>query len=217
MKLTSMVVFFVQTSMDSSSTADMWESRDNVLDSEGFKVRMKHMESESSYMCKELLDQSHETFRSSHDKRESMSDRSRYVQDRVDYGDHHHLANDLSEGENEFNSTSSAKVSDDVMFDRSLAEATDLLKEAKEFVKGRYDEKQAEILLYRSANLLSKAVDLKPMSLLAVGQLGNTYLLHGELKLKISRELRTLISGRIQSSSSKHSRILNDLPNNITQ
>ncbi|XP_057417384.1 uncharacterized protein LOC130711687 [Lotus japonicus] len=202
--------------MDSSSTTDMWESRDNVLDSEGFKVRMKHMESESSYMRKELLDQSHETFRSSHDKRESMSDRSRYAQDRVDYGDHRHLANDLSEGENEFNSPSSAKVSDDVMFDRYLAEATDLLKEAKEFVKGRHDEKQAEILLYRSANLLSKAVDLKPMSLLAVGQLGNTYLLHGELKLKISRELRTLLSGRIQPSSRKHRRILNELQTNIT-
>jgi hypothetical protein len=54
------------------------------------------------------------------------------------------------------------------------------------------------------------------MSLLAVGQLGNTYLLHGELKLKISRELRTLLSGRTRPSSAKHSRISKELQNKIS-
>ncbi|XP_061345222.1 uncharacterized protein LOC133291056 isoform X2 [Gastrolobium bilobum] len=197
--------------MDSTSITDMWESRDNLLDSESFKVRMKQMESESSFVREQSLNPGHETFRSSREKSDTGSDRSQYKEDGVNYNDHRHPANDLSARENEFNTSSSAKISDDMMFDRYLAEATDLLKQSREFLKGRHDGEQAEIMLYRSANLLSKAVDLKPMSLLAVGQLGNTYLLHGELKLKISRELRTLLSGSIQPSSGKHSRILKGL------
>lgn len=58
----------------------------------------------------------------------------------------------------------------------------------------RDDEETADALLYKSARLLSTAVALRPSSLVAVGQLGNTYLLHGELKLKVSRELRTLLA-----------------------
>ncbi|KAK7264960.1 hypothetical protein RJT34_32574 [Clitoria ternatea] len=199
--------------MDSSSTTDMWESHENLLDSESFKVRMKHMESESSFLHEQLLDRSRETFRSSHDKREGGSDRSQYKDDTMDYDDRHHHATDSSGCENEFNT---AKISEDMVFDRCLADATELLKQAKEFIKGKYDDEQAEVMLYRSADLLLKAVTLKPMSLLAVGQLGNTYLLHGELKLKISRELRTLLSGSVQSSSGKHSRILKRLRNEIT-
>ncbi|KAG4932950.1 hypothetical protein JHK87_046952 [Glycine soja] len=197
--------------MDSSSITDMWESQNSLLDSESFKVRTKHMESESSFLREQLLDGGHETFRSAHYKREGGSNRSQYNDDTVNYDDNHHLADDLSAHENE----SSTKISDDMMFDRYLAEATDLLKQAKEFIKGRQGEEQAEIMLYRSANLLSKAVELKPVSLLAVGQLGNTYLLHGELKLKISRELRTLLSGSIQPSSVKHTRILKGLRNKV--
>ncbi|CAL1362277.1 unnamed protein product [Linum trigynum] len=91
-------------------------------------------------------------------------------------------------------SYSSSAVSDDVAFNRYLTEANSLLKEAKECIRGRQEEEHAEVLLYKSAKLLTKSVALKPMSLLAVGQLGNTYLLHGELKLKISRELRATLS-----------------------
>ncbi|KAJ0965211.1 hypothetical protein J5N97_026349 [Dioscorea zingiberensis] len=47
---------------------------------------------------------------------------------------------------------------------------------------------------YRSASLLSTVFAKKPMSLLAVGQWGDTYLLHGALKLKYSRELRTMLA-----------------------
>lgn len=204
--------------MDSSSVTDMWESNDSMLDSERFKVRMKRVESETSFLREQLLNQDHETFRSSLDERDSGFDSSQYKEDkdRVNYDVNHHLDDDLSTSENEFDTSSSTKISDDIMFDRYLNEATDLLKQAKEFVKGIYDGEQAEIMLYKSANLLSKAVDLKPLSLLAVGQLGNTYLLHGELKLKISRELRTLLSGSIQRSSSKHSRISMELRNKIT-
>ncbi|CAK8563369.1 unnamed protein product [Lathyrus sativus] len=204
--------------MDSSSVTDMWESHESRLDSERFKVRMKRVQSETSFVREQLHNQGRETLRSSLDKRDSGSDRSQYKEDRdsVNYDVDHLLSDDLSESENEFNAPPSTKISDDIMFDKYLGEATDLLKQAKEFVKGVYDGEQAEIMLYRSANLLSKAVDLKPMSLLAVGQLGNTYLLHGELKLKISRELRTLLSGNVQPSSAKYSRILKELRNKIT-
>ncbi|XP_010242955.1 PREDICTED: uncharacterized protein LOC104587165 [Nelumbo nucifera] len=96
--------------------------------------------------------------------------------------------------------SSSSMISEDVAFDRHLTEATDLLKQARKVLKGKGDEERAEIMLYKSARLLSRAIAMKPMSLLAVGQLGNTFLLHGELKLKISRELRTLLSKRKSSS-----------------
>lgn len=80
------------------------------------------------------------------------------------------------------------------MFDRYIREANDLLKQAKELIRVKHNEERAENILYRAAKLLSKAISMKPMSLLAVGQLGNTCLLHGELKLRISRELRTQLA-----------------------
>jgi len=104
-----------------------------------------------------------------------------------------------------------------VMFDRYLTEANGLLQQAKEFLRSRHDEDRAEIILYRSANLLSKAIALKPMSLLAVGQLGNTYLLHGELKLKITRALRrTLLSGHGPLPIERQNGVLKQLDDRIT-
>ncbi|KAF6141415.1 hypothetical protein GIB67_021231 [Kingdonia uniflora] len=94
----------------------------------------------------------------------------------------------------EDSASSSSMISEDLVFDKHLTQATDLLKQARECLKGTVDEERAEVILYKSARLLSRAIAMKPMSLLAVGQLGNTYLLHGELKLRISRELRTLFS-----------------------
>ncbi|MED6179851.1 hypothetical protein PIB30_004906 [Stylosanthes scabra] len=203
--------------MDSSSVTDMWESHDNLLDSESTKVRMEHMESESSFVQEQMLNQGRETFRSSYDKRDNEPSRSPFEEETMSY-DHHNqnYDDDLLERESEFNTSSSAKTSEDEMFGRFLAEATELQKQAKVFIKAKHDEEQAEVMLYRSANLFSKALDLKPMSLLAVGQLGNTYLLHGELKLKISRELRGLLSGTIQPPSVRRSRILKGMRKKIT-
>ncbi|CAA6666598.1 unnamed protein product [Spirodela intermedia] len=79
-------------------------------------------------------------------------------------------------------------------FNRVVKRGAGLLRQAGECLKGQNDEQTAEIFLYKSARLLSTAVAMKPGSLLALGQLGNTRLLHGELKLKISRDLRTLLS-----------------------
>uniref|UniRef100_A0ACD5YQX3 Uncharacterized protein n=1 Tax=Avena sativa TaxID=4498 RepID=A0ACD5YQX3_AVESA len=111
-----------------------------------------------------------------------------------------------------------AMGSDAEEFSRNVKEAAEILRKARESMMARDDEETADGLLYRSARLLSTAVALRPTSLVAVGQLGNTYLLHGELKLKISRELRTLLansgaylSGRERVSRSRKldRRILN--------
>ncbi|XP_072968045.1 uncharacterized protein [Typha angustifolia] len=96
----------------------------------------------------------------------------------------------------EGNMPSSSTVSGDEEFSRNVKEASELLRRAGDCMISKADEEKADVLLHKSARLLSTAVALKPTSLLAIGQLGNTYLLHGELKLKISRELRTLLSRR---------------------
>lgn len=88
-------------------------------------------------------------------------------------------------------SAASAADSDGEEFSRNVKEAAEILRKARASMA---DEETADALLYRSARLLSTAVALRPTSLVAVGQLGNTYLLHGELKLKVSRELRTLLA-----------------------
>ena len=65
--------------------------------------------------------------------------------------------------------------------------------EVRECMMARDDEEIADVLMYQSTSLLSTAVALRLSELrtmVAVGKLGNTYLLRGELKLKISRELR---------------------------
>ncbi|KAL6603373.1 hypothetical protein ACP70R_043734 [Stipagrostis hirtigluma subsp. patula] len=87
-----------------------------------------------------------------------------------------------------------AMDSDGDEFSHNVKEAAEILRKARECMMARADEETADALLYKSARLLSTAVALRPTSLVAVGQLGNTYLLHGELKLKISRELRTLLA-----------------------
>lgn len=115
-----------------------------------------------------------------------------------------------SRNENVFASSPSSELSNDIMFNEYVNEANSLLKQAKEWLTHRGIEEDAENMLYKSTDLLSKAVDMKPMSLLAVGQLGNTYLLHGELKLKHSRKLRALLA---QSDSGVFERLDDEFSN----
>ncbi|KAH7669176.1 TPR-like protein [Dioscorea alata] len=89
---------------------------------------------------------------------------------------------------------SACETEEGTEFNLLVKEASDLIKQARQCFMGQADEERVDSILYRSASLLSTAVAIKPMSLLAVGQLGNTYLLHGELKLKYSRELRTMLA-----------------------
>ncbi|KAB2078067.1 hypothetical protein ES319_A06G136000v1 [Gossypium barbadense] len=178
----------------SSSHADKrkrWKSDDNLLHSIDFSVRLEHMETEASFIHEQLHHESSRSYRFSNNQEkienEAYGKRQHYEHDSD-------LADRLTTAENEVISPSSSKVVDDVVFNKYLTEASGLLKEAKECMKGRHDEERVEVILNRSASLLSQAISMKPMSLLAVGQLGNTYLLHGELKLHVSRELRTLVT-----------------------
>lgn len=205
--------------MGRDNKTEMWESQDNLFNSEEFRVSMKHMGTEASFVEEQVLKKSSEAYQTSLNKEKSDNEtyRFQFREHRLNQEEDSHMTNPLSPREGEVGSSSSPKVSDDVMFDRYLTEANDLLQRAKEFLRSRHDEERAEIILYRSANLLSKAIALKPMSLLAVGQLGNTYLLHGELKLKITRALRrTLLSGHGPLPIERQYGVLKQLDDQIT-
>ncbi|OMO65124.1 Tetratricopeptide-like helical [Corchorus olitorius] len=177
----------------SGNESKRWKSDDNMLDSVDFSVRLKHSETEASFIREQLFQESSRSYQSSYngEKRENEAyGKRRYYEDEPHLADHQ----SARECDYEVSSSSSSKFSDDLAFDRYLTEASGLLKEAKEYMRGRHYEEQVEIILKRSATLLSQAITMKPMSLLAVGQLGNTYLLHGELKLHVSRELRSLLA-----------------------
>lgn len=200
--------------MGRDNKTEMWESQDKLFNSEEFRVSMKHMGTEASFVEEQMLKKSSEAYQTSLNKEKSDNEtyRFQFREDRFNHEDDSHMTNLLSSQEEE-----PPKVSDDVMFDRYLTEANGLLQQAKEFLRSRHDEGRAEIILYRSANLLSKAIALKPMSLLAVGQLGNTYLLHGELKLKITRALRrTLLSGHGSLPIERQNGVLKQLDDRIT-
>ncbi|XP_076942479.1 uncharacterized protein LOC143612359 [Bidens hawaiensis] len=125
---------------------------------------------------------------------QEQRDFSTYNGNNMLYDDMDSSENEGYENENRYANSQSSEISSDVLFNDYLTEANGLLKQAREWLTDRGIEEDAEQMLYKSSDLLSKAVDMKPMSLLAVGQLGNTYLLHGELKLKLSRKLRALLA-----------------------
>ncbi|XP_078441959.1 uncharacterized protein LOC144711783 [Wolffia australiana] len=138
----------------------------------------------------------------------SPSSESRYgsrVHDddlRVLNGHHQTVVNERSSSSLSSSSSSSSSSSlSEEEFNRIVKRGSTILREAGECLKGRGDEQTAEILLYKSARLLSAAVAMDPRSSLALGHLGNACLLHGELKLKISRDLRTLLSRNKQEQS----------------
>ncbi|XP_057948736.1 uncharacterized protein LOC131144231 isoform X2 [Malania oleifera] len=191
---------------------------DSLLDSMDFSVSLKHTVTEASFRQEQMLKNSNGAYMADHRKEENKQDNYRisFREENARPEDDHHLADLHSEYENEIGSSSSSRISDDVIFDRYLTEANGHLKHARECLKIGGDEGHAEVLLYKSSNLLSKAIAMKPMSLLAVGQLGNTYLLHGELKLKISRELRTQLSRSDPSFVKKRVNVLKGLDDQVS-
>ncbi|GAV74426.1 hypothetical protein CFOL_v3_17906 [Cephalotus follicularis] len=197
---------------------ESWESDRNLLDSLGSSVSFKQMESEASFVEEQMLNRADGVYSFSHSTENIRNETymSRFREERLCTYDDSPLADHHSTRENEVGSFSSSAVSDDVVFDRYLTEANDLLKQAKECIRGKHDEKRAEILLYKSGKLLSQAIAMKPMSFLAVGQLGNTYLLHGELKLKTSRELRAVLSGCDPLSVEEQGTILSGLNDGVS-
>ncbi|XP_022142221.1 uncharacterized protein LOC111012388 [Momordica charantia] len=193
--------------------------KDSLLDPPmDTSFKRKHMETRTSFVEERGYEGENGAFRSSHmSKSESEIYRSQFREEGASKKRSSHLTDDQPCGEeNEFASSSSSMIYDDAMFNKYLMEANDLLKQAKDLMKYRRDEEHVEVILCQSASLLSKATTMKPMSLLAVGQLGNTYLLHGELKLRISRELRKLLGGKEPISIGKWIDMVEELDDSIT-
>ncbi|KAD4982388.1 hypothetical protein R6Q59_001988 [Mikania micrantha] len=160
--------------MKNSNLVQAWESDDGFLDSDlgaGRKQRRKN----------EYYEQEQHNY-------------DKYDGNNMLYDNLESSETEGYENKNRFATSPTSEISSDMLFNDYVTEANALLKQAREWLRHRGIEEDAEKMLYKSTELLSKAVDMKPMSLLAVGQLGNTYLLHGELKLKLSRKLRALLA-----------------------
>ncbi|XP_022950102.1 uncharacterized protein LOC111453286 [Cucurbita moschata] len=177
---------------------------DNFLNAGDYSFKMKHRETKTSFVEERGFEENTGAYRSSHmSKSESEIYRSQFREAGARKKENSHLTDQPFGEENDVAASSSSLIYDDAMFNKCLMEANDLLKQAKDLMKYRRDEEHVEVILCQSASLLAKATTMKPMSLLAVGQLGNTYLLHGELKLRISRELRRLLAGKEPESIGK--------------
>ncbi|XP_021740563.1 uncharacterized protein LOC110706889 [Chenopodium quinoa] len=173
-----------------------WVSEDSMSRNTEFDFTKEHLENEGSLKNQQIFENQNGAYES-YEGREDINFgrfRERLHEERMNVDDELCSRKYRSQSRNDTSSFSSSAVSDDMLFDKCLRKATDLLKQAKECLRARDDEILAEEMLQESAKLLGQAIALKPMSLLAIGQLGNTYLLHGELKLKISRELRAHLS-----------------------
>lgn len=170
----------INVKMGPYNEVETWSSSDNFLDSMNFRIDSNTMEAETFRKQEQIFGKI------------NGNNRPRHNFDDIE-NDIYRPYNKENE-ETDEDSFPSSSVSNDIIFNEYLMEATTLLKEAREYLRVKSDEKKVETLLYNAAKLFSKAIDMKPMSLLGVGQLGNTYLLHGEIKLKKSRRLRALLA-----------------------
>ncbi|KAF3644651.1 putative CBS domain-containing protein CBSX5-like [Capsicum annuum] len=178
--------------MSNISEFESWASDDGLVDSMDFSVteasslhekEVENLEGISSHFGGKENDE--ETYK------HFLGDEMR------NYEKEPSMVRDEASNEFEFSPSPSSAGSIDLQFNKYLTEANFLVKEAKDCLRRQAGDKHAENAFYESAILLSKAIGIRPMSLLAVGQLGNTYLLHGELKLRISRDLRALLSDAV--------------------
>ncbi|KAL6873988.1 hypothetical protein ACP4OV_014070 [Aristida adscensionis] len=165
-------------------------ARNGVRQNDPFQGRSNRFATESmeSSLLERTLEIRDRSYRFKVERRDSES----HVSEARDGADDRHAGN--AAGLDPMYDESTATDLDGEEFSRNVKEAAEILRKARECMMVRADEETADALLYKSARLLSTAVALRPTSLTAIGQLGNTYLLHGELKLKISRELRTLLA-----------------------
>ncbi|KAH9762186.1 hypothetical protein KPL70_000724 [Citrus sinensis] len=198
--------FSLNQDRDTGIKLDLLDERMRVLESVGTIWKVKIPLYKSTY-SENLV------YRSSYnrEKDENQIYSSMLREEKVNPEDDSHLTDHLRARESEISSSSSSKFIDDVMFDRYLTEANDLPKHAKECMKSGWDEERAEMILHKSARLLSQAIAMQHMSLLAVDQLGNTYLVREELKLHFSRKLRRLLLEGDVISVEEQKRILKGL------
>ncbi|CAN4084039.1 unnamed protein product [Withania somnifera] len=181
--------------MSHASKFEPWASDDGLVDSMDFSVNMEQTKTEASSLHENKV----ENFEgpSSHfGETENDEDTYRHFlgEEMRNYEKEPSMARDEASNEFEFGRSPSSVGSIDLQFNKYITEANFLVKEAKDYLRRQAGDKHAENAFYESAILLSKAIDIRPMSLLAVGLLGNTYLLHGEVKLRISRDLRVLLT-----------------------
>ncbi|KAI3456317.1 hypothetical protein Pfo_012980 [Paulownia fortunei] len=180
---------------DYQDEIETMSSHNDSYNSVDVSIRMNHIKTSASFGHQ----QKHETLNRNYSHLENTEEdqqesrRYSYRKETFSPKKRPSVANQEFAHENVFGSSPSSVLGNDLEFNRYLAEANNLLKDAKGCLTQQVDDGRAEHALHKSAILLSKAIDMRPMSLLAVGQLGNTYLLHGELKLKMSRELRSLL------------------------
>ncbi|KAJ0461031.1 putative tetratricopeptide-like helical domain superfamily [Helianthus annuus] len=108
-----------------------------------------------------------------------------------------------------------SKMKDTVKSDRNQEKVVDPVVEDKTMKSVNGEDKSA----YNDGDVRVKET-YGGKTLLAVGQLGNTYLLHGELKLKLSRKLRALLAesdsnviGRLDDEVSNREKFVDYLVN----
>ncbi|KAL3851284.1 hypothetical protein ACJIZ3_013166 [Penstemon smallii] len=186
---------------DYEDEIERMESRKGSYDSVDLRISMNHKKTEASFghhQKRRTLNKNYSHFASTEED-ETESQQYSYKKEFLSLENEHFFANQES---------SSSVLGDDLEFNNYLAEANDLFKKAKSSLRQRVNDGHAEHALHKSALLLSKAMDIRPMSLLAVGQLGNTYLLHGELKLRTSKELRSLLTRTGPSSVEEWRKVL---------
>ena len=172
-----------------------WVVDDGMRCNPDFDTSMEYLIGEETLKNQRMFESSSEAYKC-YEEQESVDQGSfgaSITEERMIVEDELYSRKNQSEIENDLGSLSSLTISKDLLFDRYLRKANELLKQAKDCLKARNNETYAEERLRESAELLGRAIAIKPLSLLAIGQLGNTYLLHGELKLKIGRELRSLL------------------------
>lgn len=177
----------VSWKMDRSEDVETWASNAGVLNHNpmDFSVSIKHKRTKTSFRQNQNI----ETF-NGNSQNFDCTEETKYR----DYGSFIGEERVVTDTESPLADHESRIASEDMEFNRCLAEANILLKEAKECLVQQSDHEIVENALHSATSLLLKAAGIRPLSLLAVGQLGNTYLLHGEVKLKISRELRALLA-----------------------
>ncbi|KAK4491679.1 hypothetical protein RD792_002445 [Penstemon davidsonii] len=186
---------------DYEDEIERMESRKDSYDSVDLRISMNHKKTEASFghhQKRRTLNRNYSHFASTEED-ETESQQYSYKKEIFSPENEHFFANQESP---------SSVLGDDLEFNNYLAEANDLFKKAKSSLRQRVNDGRAEHALHKSALLLSKAMDIRPMSLLAVGQLGNTYLLHGELKLRTSKELRSLLTRTGPSSVEEWRKVL---------
>lgn len=184
--------------MSHPSKFESWASDDGLVDSMDFSISMEQSKTEASSLHEKEVE-NFEGVSSHFGGKENDEDTYRHFlgEEMRNHEKESSMARDEASNEFEFGHSPSSAGSIDLQFNKYLTEANFLVKEAKDCLRRQASDKHAENAFYESAILLSKAIDIRPMSLLAVGQLGNTYLLHGELKLRISRDLRALLTDAV--------------------